>query len=80
VLGLVLQRGTGLILLGTALGGVGAYGVSRVLVSMIPTLPARDPATAIALGMALASVALLACYLPARRASKLEPASALRHE
>ena len=54
MLGLVLQRGTGLILLGTALGGVGAYGVSRVLVSMIPTLPARDPATAIALGIALA--------------------------
>ena len=80
VLRLVLQRGTGLILLGVSLGTFGAYGIARVLLSMIPTLPARDPMTPIALGMALVSVALLACYLPARRASKLEPAVALRHE
>jgi predicted permease len=80
VLALVLQRGTGLILLGASLGALGAYGISRVLLSMIPTLPARDPMTPIALGTVLVSVALFACYLPARRASKLEPAVALRHE
>src|SRR6185295_12692119 len=80
VLRLVLQRGSGFILLGVALGSFGAYGVAQVLMSMIPTLPAREPVTPIALGLALTSVALIACYLPARRASKLDPAVALRHE
>jgi putative ABC transport system permease protein len=80
VLRLVLQRGTGFILLGVALGALGAYGVAQVLMSMIPTLPAREPMTPIALGLALTVVALIACYLPARRASKMEPAVALRHE
>ena len=80
MLRLVLQRGAGVILLGVLVGAFGAYGVSRVLMSMIPTLPARDPLTPMALGAALVSVALVACYLPARRASKLEPAMALRHE
>ena len=80
VLRLVLQRGGGFIVLGVALGAFGAYGVSQVLMAMIPMLPAREPMTPVALGLALASVALLACYLPARRASKLDPAVALRHE
>jgi len=80
VLKLVLRKGTALILLGVSLGAFGAYGIAQVLLSMIPTLPARDPLTPIALGLALVSVALVACYLPARRASKLDPAVALRHE
>jgi putative ABC transport system permease protein len=80
VLTLVLRKGTVLILAGVAFGAFGAYGIAQVLLSMIPTLPARDPLTPIALGLALVSVALVACYLPARRASKLEPAAALRHE
>jgi len=45
VLRMVLQRGTGLVLLGVSLGAFGAYGVAQVLLSMIPTLPAREPAT-----------------------------------
>ena len=80
VLRLVLQRGSAFILLGVALGAAGACGVAQVLMSMIPTLPAREPMTPIALGLALTAVALIACYLPARRASKLEPAVALRHD
>jgi putative ABC transport system permease protein len=80
VLRLVLRRGTLLILLGVSLGALGAYGVAQILLSAIPTLPARDPLTPIGLALALMTIALAACYLPARRASRMDPAVALRHE
>jgi ABC-type antimicrobial peptide transport system permease subunit len=80
VLGLILRKGSLLVLLGVSLGAFGAFGVAQLLVSLIPTLPAREPMTPIALALALVAVALLACYLPARRASRLDPAVALRHE
>jgi len=80
VLGLILRKGSLLVLLGVALGAFGAFGVAQLLVSLIPTLPAREPMTPIWLALALVTVALLACYLPARRASKLDPAAALRHD
>jgi predicted permease len=80
VLQLILRKGGALVLLGVSLGGIGAFGVARLLLSLIPTLPARDPVTPIGLAVILVSVAFVACYLPARRASKLDPAAALRHE
>jgi putative ABC transport system permease protein len=80
VLGLILRKGSVLVLLGVSVGAVGAFAVARLLLSLIPTLPARDPMTPIALALALVTIALLACYVPARRASKLDPAAALRHE
>jgi predicted permease len=80
VLGLILRKGALLVMLGVGVGAFGAYAVARLLTSLIPTLPARDPATPAALAAALVTVAVLACYLPARRASKLDPAVALRHE
>jgi putative ABC transport system permease protein len=80
VLGLILRKGSVLVLLGVLVGAFGAFAVARLLLSLIPTLPARDPMTPITLALALVTIALLACYLPARRASKLDPATALRHE
>jgi ABC-type antimicrobial peptide transport system permease subunit len=80
VLWLVLAKGARLILLGSVLGAGGAYAVARLLAAAIPTLPTRDPAALVVIIMTLVAVALLACYLPARRATKIDPMVALRHE
>lgn len=80
VLRLVLAKGAGLILLGTLLGAGGALAVARLLATALPTLPTRDPVTLIAIAIVLVAVALAACYLPARRATKVDPLTALRHE
>lgn len=80
VLWLVLGRGGRLVTIGTALGLGGAYAVSRLLISIIPTLPTRDPATLVVVSAVLFVIALLACYIPARRATKVDPMVALRYE
>ncbi len=80
VLRLVLGKGARLILLGALLGFGGAYAVARFLATAIPTLPTRDPAAMVAITTTLVAVALAACYLPARRATKVDPMVALRHE
>lgn len=80
VLWMVLGKGARLILLGAALGFGGAYAVSRLLASAIPTLPTRDPLAMGAITVTLIAVAIAACYLPARRAAKVDPMVALRHE
>jgi ABC-type antimicrobial peptide transport system permease subunit len=80
VLWLVLGKGAVLVLMGTLLGGASAYGVSRLLISLIPSLPTRDPLIVPLTSVALVSVALLACYIPARRATRVDPLVALRSE
>jgi predicted permease len=80
VLWLVLGKGALLILVGGLLGIAGAYGVSKLLVAFIPSLPTRDPMIVALTGGALAVVALLACYIPARRATRVDPLVALRSE
>jgi len=80
VLWLVLGKGVRLILLGAALGFGGAYAVARLLIATIPTLPTRDPMALAAITFALIVVALLACYIPARRATRVDPMVALRYE
>ena len=80
VLWLVLGKGAVLVLVGACLGGAGAYGVSRLLISLIPSLPTRDPVILPFAGLALVAVALLACYIPARRATRVDPLVALRSE
>jgi predicted permease len=80
VLWLVLGKGALLILVGGLFGMAGAYGVSRLLMSLIPSLPTNDPFVLPLTGLALITVALVACYIPARRATKVDPMFALRSE
>src|SRR5262249_32413088 len=80
VLRLILGKGARPILLGASLGFGGAYAVARFLPTAIPVLPTPDPAAMDGVIIALIVVALAACYLPAWRATKVDPMDALRHE
>ena len=65
---------------GIALGLLGAWGVSRVLSSLLFGVSATDPLTYLGTALGLAMVALLASWIPARRASRIDPVEALRSE
>jgi ABC-type antimicrobial peptide transport system permease subunit len=80
VLWLVLSKGAVVVLTGALIGVAGAYGVSRLLIAFIPSLPTRDPLILAITGVALVTVALVACYIPARRATRVDPLVALKSE
>jgi putative ABC transport system permease protein len=80
VLRLVLRYGAGLTLIGTALGFVASLAATRVLSSMLFEVSANDPQTFLAVSALLMAVVLGACYIPARRAAKVDPMVALRYE
>ncbi|HVU17351.1 MAG TPA: ABC transporter permease [Candidatus Didemnitutus sp.] len=80
VLRLILRHGMGLTILGLVLGVGGAFGFEKMLGSLLFGVGGRDPLTLAIVAGLLGLVAFLACYLPARRATKVDPVIALRSE
>ena len=80
VLGMVLKDGLKTALGGTALGCLGAYWVGRSMQGMFPGVPSLDLTTFAAVAITLLLAAVLACYVPARRAAAVDPLTALRDE
>jgi putative ABC transport system permease protein len=80
VLGMILRQGMVLVGIGIGVGLVGAYLVTQLMSTLLYEVSATDRITFVAIPLALAAVALGACYIPARRATKVDPLVALRYE
>lgn len=80
LLRLILDRGVRLTLIGLAIGVAGALALTRLMAAVLFGVGARDPATMVSVGVILAFVAVMASFVPARRATRVDPVVALRYE
>ncbi|MGA2149500.1 MAG: FtsX-like permease family protein [Bryobacteraceae bacterium] len=80
LVGLVLRTGLGMTAAGLLLGILGALGLPRLLATLLIGIGGWSPLTMAAVAAILGAIALLACYVPARRATRIDPVVALRYE
>ena len=80
IFSLVLKQGIILALIGVAIGLAGAIGLSKALASVLYGVSATDPVTFISVAVIMLAVALVACFFPARKATKVDPLTAMRYE
>ncbi|MGH9840501.1 MAG: ADOP family duplicated permease [Blastocatellia bacterium] len=80
VIGLILKRGIALALIGIVIGLAGAIALTRLIKTLLFGVNATEPAVFLGTALLLASIALLAAYIPAHRATRINPLTALRHE
>ena len=77
---MILKRGMSLALLGVGIGLAGAFALTRLMASLLYEVKASDPITFAGVALLLAIIAALSCYIPARRAARVDPMAAIRYE